>query len=311
MKTSKEILRSRTRIRALLIGTLVATVPAGALAGLPPAQKCSLAKSTAALKKFAAKMKCHQKGIAKGSAVDAQCLTKAESKFAAAIMKAEEPGACLVNGDGDAIESLVDDCVTGIASYTPPIIPPDRAEQACAVAKSKAAVKKLAAKVKCFQRVFPDGVVPDPACLAAAEAKFNAAIAKAEEAGACTLSAGGPAIEDGVDACSSVLVSPLFALPTTTTTSTTLPPGVCCHFTEFTFDECTMTVDASACALRASGATVGPGVCTSNGTCGTSSPGNCCQISGSCVSSLLAPSGCTSSGGVFDASKACTTNGCQ
>ncbi len=40
------------------------------------------------------KAKCHQKAIAKGIAVDAGCLAKAETKFQADIMKADTDGNC-------------------------------------------------------------------------------------------------------------------------------------------------------------------------------------------------------------------------
>src|SRR5262249_8180446 len=155
--------------------------PVGALAGQTPAQKCAIAKSKAAVVKLGAKMKCDQKVIAGGIAVDSACLTTAETKFDAAIAKADQRAGCVVAGDGAAIENLVDNCFNALSSFISPPPPPVAAAQKCGVAKSKAAAKKLAKKIKCQQKAFIAGAAVDPACLSAVEAKFDAAIAKAEQ----------------------------------------------------------------------------------------------------------------------------------
>ena len=70
----------------------------------------------------------------------------------------------------------------------------------CATAKQKAAVKKLAAKLKCYQKASAKGVPVDGTCLTAAETKFAGAIVKADAKGGCL---GGTAslIESDVDKC--------------------------------------------------------------------------------------------------------------
>src|SRR5689334_14802044 len=53
--------------------------------------------------------------------------------------------------------------------------------QKCAVAKNKAASKKTAAKLKCWQKAIATGQpAADSLCLSAAEGKFHSAITKAE-----------------------------------------------------------------------------------------------------------------------------------
>ncbi len=80
--------------------------------------------------------------------------------------------------------------------------------QKCAVAKSKAASKKLTAKMKCWQKAFATGAVSaDAACLTAAETKFSDAISKAEAKGGCASIGDEAAIEGAVDTCVSNLVA--------------------------------------------------------------------------------------------------------
>ena len=79
--------------------------------------------------------------------------------------------------------------------------------QKCAVAKSKAAVKKTAAKAKCYQKSMSTGATVDTDCLNKAELKFNDAIAKAEVKGGCIHTGDAATIEAAVDACVSSLVA--------------------------------------------------------------------------------------------------------
>src|SRR5262249_34329460 len=108
--------RGRTGPACLLIASIIGGVPAGAGAGLSPAQRCSIAKDKAAAKKIASKLKCREKAVTLGAPVDPACVAIAESKFDAAIAKAEAFGGCATNGDGATIESAVDSCVDSIAT---------------------------------------------------------------------------------------------------------------------------------------------------------------------------------------------------
>jgi hypothetical protein len=103
----------------LLGGALLAAMSGAPQAGQTPAQKCSVAKSRAAEKKIAAKLKCQQRAVQAGTGVDSGCLTTAEAKFDQAIAKAEAAGGCAVNGDGATIEAAVDSCVESIVTLTP------------------------------------------------------------------------------------------------------------------------------------------------------------------------------------------------
>lgn len=74
--------------------------------------------------------------------------------------------------------------------------------QKCAVAKSKAAAKKLTAKLKCVQKATLLGAPsPDPLCIATAEAKYMTAIEKAEAKGGCAVVGDADRIEETVDEC--------------------------------------------------------------------------------------------------------------
>jgi hypothetical protein len=87
-------------------------------AGATPVQKCVIAKQKAAAKKATAKLKCWEQAIALGANVDQTCLTTADTKFKAAIEKAEATGSCAITGQTDAIESEVDTCVNNIVAVT-------------------------------------------------------------------------------------------------------------------------------------------------------------------------------------------------
>ena len=113
-----------TTLAWLLVGTLLATMPSGAQAGQTPAQKCAVAKSKAAAKKIEAKLKCQQRAVQEGTAVDPACLTTAETKFNQAIAGAEAPGGCAVSGDRATIEAAVDPCVDSVAALTTGTAPP-------------------------------------------------------------------------------------------------------------------------------------------------------------------------------------------
>jgi hypothetical protein len=71
----------------------------------------------------------------------------------------------------------------------------------CAAAKQKAAVKKIAAKLKCYQKAAATGDPVDSGCLTAAEGKFDAAVAKANAKGGCVRTGDAPTIEAAADRC--------------------------------------------------------------------------------------------------------------
>ena len=105
--------------RVVSVATATLLLASGiASARVAPSQKCSVAKSQAAAKKIAAKLKCYDNATKKGLPVDPACLQKAETKFNDAIAKAEKKGGCLVTGDGATIESAVDSCIESVVGLT-------------------------------------------------------------------------------------------------------------------------------------------------------------------------------------------------
>jgi hypothetical protein len=89
--------------------------------------------------------------------------------------------------------------------------------QKCAQAKNKAASKKLASKLKCWQKAIGSGATVDPACLTAAETKYGSAIAKIETKGGCDFPGDGATLEAVVNNAVAAL-----------TPFTPASPGVCC-----------------------------------------------------------------------------------
>jgi hypothetical protein len=107
--------------------------------------------------------------------------------------------------------------------------------QRCAVAKSKAAGKKVGAKLKCVQKAILAGdAAPDPGCVAAADAKFDAAVATAEGKGGCLTNGDANSIDAAVDNCVGDISELTPGEPATTTTTiapttTTLPGPFGCE----------------------------------------------------------------------------------
>ena len=182
----------------------------------------------------------------------------------------------------------------------------------CTAAKVRAAGKRVFDQAKCHQKAFLVGTAVDPGCLAKAETRFFAALARADLAGPCP----GTAVEfDTITAqCveSIATCGVTTTTPTTTTTSTTAIPGVgmCCQGSIL----CTQTDRSDGCA--AFGATPGaPGtVCDGTGACATPpvASGPCCQVDGRfCLGGpSLNQSNCASLNGTFSASATCTPTGC-
>jgi hypothetical protein len=101
--------RSTARIAVLLA---VAALPATLVAAVSPEVRCRAAKVKAAGQKVLDKARCQQRALLKSAAVDPACITKAETKFAAAIAKADAKGPCL--GTVIGLEATVDQCVDSI-----------------------------------------------------------------------------------------------------------------------------------------------------------------------------------------------------
>lgn len=140
--------------------------------------------------------------------------------------------------------------------------------QKCAVAKLKAAAKKLSAKLACHQTALLHGGAPSATCLAHATSAFTLAFARAEAKGGCAVTGDAASVEAEIDAMVTSLVGDFPVVPTTTsttttssTTTTTLPPcsgegtscgscsnGVCVRICPGTTLAC---VDASVGTLQA------------------------------------------------------------
>src|SRR4029450_8317673 len=119
-------MRAHLAMAAFGIAGLVGTSPTVVLAAVPGAQKCAAAKLKAAGKKAYGKIKCHQKAISKTVAVDSECLTKAETKFQADILKADAAGTCSGTAAGleDQVDALLRALVASIQAGPTTTMPP-------------------------------------------------------------------------------------------------------------------------------------------------------------------------------------------
>ena len=88
-----------------------------------PGVTCATAKHKAAVKKLNDKMKCHDKALKTGEAVDTTCLSKAEDKFDASFAKSDDKGGCVTTGDAAAIEAEIDATLANLLAALPAAAP--------------------------------------------------------------------------------------------------------------------------------------------------------------------------------------------
>jgi hypothetical protein len=164
-------------------------------AGGPPAESCTGAKLKASGKAAGARVACHAKAAEKEIAADPACLAKADTKLAAAFARAEAEGGCATIGDVGEIDVTLDSSVGAFVAALRPVMTANR----CAAAKLKATGKKAKTKLSCHAKATGRGLAVEPACLARAETRFEAAFAKAEARPPCLTTGDAAAVESLVD----------------------------------------------------------------------------------------------------------------
>ena len=176
----------------------------------------------------------------------------------------------------------------------------------CAATKKKAAAKKIAAKLKCYEKADSSGSAVDTSCLMAAETKFGLTIAKADAKGGCTITGDANAIEGAVDTCVNSIVTLTPATTTTnsttttsTTTSTLVSPAPCTTLGSKCGSFCTTGVCSAlcdskfGCALGCVGDSAQKTGCTTDADCLIA--GEICRLSP--ASTGTCPSACGGLGG--------------
>ncbi len=155
----------------------------------------------------------------------------------------------------------------------------------CAIAKSKASAKKLSSKAKCYQKALAKSMPVDSACLMAAEAKYNAAITKAEAGSGCAIPGDGATLEALVNRQVADLDS---------FTPDTLP--VCCFDG---FGDCWFGATAANCSPFSAGAagTVCDGA-TGGCVAAPATPGHCCSSSAGLTTTV--PENCSAGPEITD-----------
>jgi hypothetical protein len=105
-------------IAIALLAVAVASPPGSAAA--TDAARCAAAKLRVAGQKAKARLYCYGRGALAGATVDALCLAKVESKFAAAWARIEGHGGCATTNDAGDIEGRVDDFAADVAAALAP-----------------------------------------------------------------------------------------------------------------------------------------------------------------------------------------------
>jgi len=221
--------------RGVLGGALLAllglvTDPAGA-----QSSKCSSFKLKAAGGAVNQLLTCQAKAVKKHVAVNASCEPKSSAAFDALFLKADHKADCITAASGGTIWGGVDDFV---ARVTNAVTGNMTGPSSCDAKKLSAAGLKANAKANCAAKAVRKGRSTDATCLAKAETKFAASVAKAEARSDCTSRGQTTALEAIVDGYVSDLLAKLTSPASTTTTTlatgtttTTLPPCSCCTAT--------------------------------------------------------------------------------
>ena len=103
---------------SLLAGLLVGTLLLSGIAEAT-AERCAAAKLRAAARKAATKVSCYRKALLVGTAPDAACLARAETKFVRAFAAADARGDCLTTGDAVSVEAIVDEFIAELLAAFP------------------------------------------------------------------------------------------------------------------------------------------------------------------------------------------------
>ena len=119
--------------------------------------------------------------------------------------------------------------VTTIVALATHVVAATPAER-CAAAKMQAALIELKAVNACYRAGLAKLSPPDPACLAAAAAKLNVAVQKADAMGGCLKTNDSADIDQVVGQCSSrlVAVTPAVCLPAGTACGGSALAAPCC-----------------------------------------------------------------------------------
>ncbi len=171
----------------------------------------------------------------------------------------------------------------------------------CAIRKLKAASRKSAAELVCFEQAIASGAPLDPSCLAKADARFTAAFARAEARGGCVITGDAGSVETTVDACVENLVS---VVPASTTTTVTTTSSSSTLATTTTFPQCGALGNScdGACPDGSS-----PGICGAHAGGGVVCVGRLACVPSSCTSDADCGGGkrCVVPGGPFGLTSCC------
>jgi hypothetical protein len=190
----------RTKLGVLVFGVAIIALASGNAAHAA-GSKCTSAKFKASAKKVAAKAKCFGKVAGKGGTVDQGCLSKAETTFSAAFVKAEASADCLAPlGDAPTIEDKIDDLIDDVVSTVAGSPGGSFTGSKCNSQKITAAGKKASGKALCEAKATGKGVPVAASCLSKASTKFGSAISKAEGGSGCTHTGQAATLETKIDA---------------------------------------------------------------------------------------------------------------
>jgi hypothetical protein len=148
----------------------------------PVRNACSAGKKKCILKRTAAILKCHEKAVRDGVALDPLCLAAANDKYDGAsnpangcFAKLEARGPCLApEGDANALAAKVDAFVRNVLCELGYRTGAELCDtSACMAGKNQCVSENLQRKLECHNRAERRGRAVDPLCMAAANQKYD------------------------------------------------------------------------------------------------------------------------------------------
>ncbi len=170
---------SLLRATLTLLMLLVLAAPAAA-AKRTPAERCDIAKLSAAARLLKGKLRCSSRAARHGIGADVSCDAKAEDVFLDAFGRINGRGGCQQTDDAADVLALIDTLVDELGDLTRPVSDANR----CAAAKLNALAKRAFSDLACALKARRGRETEDD-CLVRVSGAFGKDVTKAERRGPC------------------------------------------------------------------------------------------------------------------------------
>jgi len=169
------------RTVVLMTSILAAAATSPASAALSPEQRCDDLRWRAVARSTALHLGCLTRAARTGGSATVACMTRAETRLARGLARAEARGGCSVDADEGVGDALVDAVVADLGA----LLIPGAAKDRCAGLKLRATAIMASARSECHRRAIVGGELALPACLDKAAEGLLMGFQRAEQRYAC------------------------------------------------------------------------------------------------------------------------------